>query len=86
MEEIVICEIDKDVIEVSKKFLPTLACGYDDPRVSVKVREQKLKFWCNLTIPLPQNLFLYNSGSMTMYISYLQLYFHIDNGRSKVYG
>jgi len=39
VEEIVICEIDKDVIEVSKKFLPTLACGYDDPRVSVKIMD-----------------------------------------------
>mmetsp|Transcript_20440 Transcript_20440/g.29136 ORF Transcript_20440/g.29136 Transcript_20440/m.29136 type:complete len:316 (-) Transcript_20440:1160-2107(-) len=39
VEEIVICEIDKDVIEVSKKYLPSLACGYDDPRVTVKIMD-----------------------------------------------
>jgi spermidine synthase len=37
--EMVICELDKDVIEVSKKYLPTLAVGYDDPRVTVKVMD-----------------------------------------------
>eukprot|EP00977_Amphora_coffeiformis_P005386 scaffold1147_cov172-Amphora_coffeaeformis.AAC.15 len=39
VEEIVICELDKDVIEVSKKYLPSLACGYDDPRVQVKIMD-----------------------------------------------
>eukprot|EP00591_Stephanopyxis_turris_P009879 CAMPEP_0195529380 /NCGR_PEP_ID=MMETSP0794_2-20130614/31887_1 /TAXON_ID=515487 /ORGANISM="Stephanopyxis turris, Strain CCMP 815" /LENGTH=303 /DNA_ID=CAMNT_0040660675 /DNA_START=111 /DNA_END=1022 /DNA_ORIENTATION=+ len=39
VEEIVICEIDKDVIEVSKKYLPGLACGYSDPRVTVKIMD-----------------------------------------------
>lgn len=39
VEEIVICEIDKDVIDVSKKYLPTLAKGYDDPRVKVHVMD-----------------------------------------------
>ena len=39
VEEIVICEIDKDVIEVSKKYLPSLAKGYDDPRVTVHVMD-----------------------------------------------
>jgi spermidine synthase len=37
VEEIIICEIDKDVIEVSKKYLPNLAKGFDDPRVQVKI-------------------------------------------------
>lgn len=37
VEEIVICEIDKDVIEVSKKYLPKLAVGFDDPRVIVNI-------------------------------------------------
>ena len=37
VEQIVICEIDKDVIDVSKKYLPTLAQGYNDPRVTVYV-------------------------------------------------
>ncbi|EEC43311.1 spermine/spermidine synthase [Phaeodactylum tricornutum CCAP 1055/1] len=39
VEEIVICEIDKDVIEVSKKFLPSLAQGFDDARVKVHVMD-----------------------------------------------
>eukprot|EP00594_Rhizosolenia_setigera_P019120 CAMPEP_0178978242 /NCGR_PEP_ID=MMETSP0789-20121207/25031_1 /TAXON_ID=3005 /ORGANISM="Rhizosolenia setigera, Strain CCMP 1694" /LENGTH=293 /DNA_ID=CAMNT_0020667921 /DNA_START=100 /DNA_END=981 /DNA_ORIENTATION=+ len=39
VEEIIICEIDKDVIDVSKKFLPTLAKGFDDPRVQVKIMD-----------------------------------------------
>lgn len=33
------CEIDEDVIEVSKQFLPTMACGFDDPRVTVHVED-----------------------------------------------
>ena len=37
VEYIVECEIDKGVIDVSKKHLPTLAKGYDDPRVKVHV-------------------------------------------------
>lgn len=39
VEEIVICEIDKDVIEVSKKYLPSLAKGYEDPRVKTFVMD-----------------------------------------------
>jgi len=34
VEEITICEIDKMVIDVSKKYLPELAKGFDDPRVT----------------------------------------------------
>lgn len=37
VEEIVICEIDKMVIDVSKKWLPHMAAGYDDPRVKVNI-------------------------------------------------
>jgi spermidine synthase len=37
----VICEIDADVIDVSKKYLPGLAKGYDDPRVKVFVMDGK---------------------------------------------
>jgi len=33
------CEIDPEVIEVSKKFLPGLACGFDDPRVAVHIED-----------------------------------------------
>ncbi len=31
------CEIDEDVIRVSKAFLPGLACGFDDPRIEVHI-------------------------------------------------
>ena len=39
VQEIVICEIDQGVIDVSKKYLPGLAKGYDDPRVTVHVMD-----------------------------------------------
>jgi len=51
IEEITICEIDKMVIEVSKKYIPVTACGYDDPRVKIHcgdgaafMRERKAEF------------------------------------------
>lgn len=37
VEDIVICEIDKDVIEASKKYLPKLSQGFNDPRVKVHI-------------------------------------------------
>lgn len=39
VEEIVICELDQGVIDVSKKYLPSLAKGYDDPRVTVHIKD-----------------------------------------------
>ena len=39
VEEIVICELDQGVIDASKKYLPSLAKGYDDPRVKVHVMD-----------------------------------------------
>lgn len=39
VKEIFICEIDEDVIIYSKKYLPSLAKGFDDPRVSVKIMD-----------------------------------------------
>lgn len=39
VEEIVICEIDEGVIDASKKYLPSLAKGYDDPRVTVHIMD-----------------------------------------------
>nr|WP_319493135.1 polyamine aminopropyltransferase [uncultured Desulfobacter sp.] len=33
------CEIDEEVIEVSKQFLPSMACGFDDPRVTVHIKD-----------------------------------------------
>ena len=31
------CEIDEEVINVAKEFLPDIACGFDDPRVYVHI-------------------------------------------------
>lgn len=39
VEEIVICEIDGDVIKYSKQYLPSLAKGFEDPRVTVHVMD-----------------------------------------------
>ena len=39
VEEIVECEIDEGVILASKKYLPSLSCGYDDPRVRVEIAD-----------------------------------------------
>jgi spermidine synthase len=39
LERIEICEIDERVIEVSKKYLPSMAVGYQDPRVVVHLRD-----------------------------------------------
>ncbi|KAL7469423.1 hypothetical protein ACHAXS_013271 [Conticribra weissflogii] len=38
VEEIVICELDEDVIRISKEYLPFLARGFDDPRVTVRIK------------------------------------------------
>ena len=37
IQEIVICELDQEVIHVSKKYLPSLAKGFDNPRVMVHI-------------------------------------------------
>jgi spermidine synthase len=37
VKEIVICELDQRVVDVAKQFLPALACGFDDARVSLHV-------------------------------------------------
>ena len=34
-----ICEIDADVIDAAKKFLPELSCGYNDPRVNINIAD-----------------------------------------------
>ncbi|MDD9305037.1 MAG: spermidine synthase [Desulfobacter sp.] len=36
------CEIDPEVMRVSKQFLPALACGFDDPRVQIHIRDGNL--------------------------------------------
>lgn len=40
-----ICEIDAEVIRAAREFLPSLACGYDDPRVTIHVDDGS-KFVC----------------------------------------
>jgi len=42
VKEIFICELDEDVIKYSKQYLPSLAKGYDDPRVTTKVMDGAL--------------------------------------------
>lgn len=42
VKEIDICEIDEGVINVSKKFLPSMACGFSDQRVSVHIMDGSL--------------------------------------------
>jgi len=37
--QIVICELDQDVIDVSKRYLPFMAVGFTDPRVTVRVMD-----------------------------------------------
>ena len=39
VEKVVLCEIDGMVIDVSKKFLPSVSCALDDPRVEIKVED-----------------------------------------------
>lgn len=36
VEKVYFIEIDEEVINVSKKFFPKVACGVDDPRVEIK--------------------------------------------------
>lgn len=37
IEKIILCEIDGDVVEASKRFFPEVACGLDDPRVEIRI-------------------------------------------------
>ncbi len=39
VEQIDFCEIDEQVIHVSKQFFPGMACGFDDPRVHVYIED-----------------------------------------------
>lgn len=39
IRQIDICEIDAMVIEACQRFIPSLACGYQDPRVTVHVAD-----------------------------------------------
>lgn len=42
VEEIDICEIDEEVINASRKFIPSTACGFDDPRVKIHIADGSL--------------------------------------------
>lgn len=35
IKEVHLVEIDKEVIEISKEFFPSVSCGYSDPRVKI---------------------------------------------------
>ena len=39
VEEIDICEIDEEVINASRTFIPSTGCGFDDPRVTIHIAD-----------------------------------------------
>jgi len=39
VEKVVLCEIDGMVIEACKKYLPTISCGLDNPKVEIVVQD-----------------------------------------------
>ena len=39
VEKVVLCEIDGMVIDACKKYLPTIACGLDNPKVEILVQD-----------------------------------------------
>lgn len=39
VEKVYFVEIDEEVINISKRFFPTVACGIDDPRVEIKIMD-----------------------------------------------
>ena len=39
VEKVYFVEIDEEVINVSKKFFPTVSCGIDDPRVEIQIMD-----------------------------------------------
>lgn len=39
VKKAVLCEIDSQVIEMSKKYLPSLSCSFDDHRVEVNIQD-----------------------------------------------
>lgn len=39
VEEIDICEIDEEVINAVRRFIPSTACGFDDPRVKIHIAD-----------------------------------------------
>ncbi len=39
VKEIVLCEIDKAVIDVSREYLPSIACCFDNPKVQIVIED-----------------------------------------------
>lgn len=39
VEEVVLCELDEKVIEVSKRFLPKMAMGFSHPKVKICIKD-----------------------------------------------
>ncbi|GFR94714.1 spermidine synthase [Elysia marginata] len=39
IEEVHMCEIDERVIEVSKQFLPNMACSFSNPKLSLHIKD-----------------------------------------------
>jgi spermidine synthase len=37
VKDVDFCEIDEEVIRVSRQFLPSLACGFDDSRINIHI-------------------------------------------------
>ena len=37
VEHIDICEIDEEVINATRRFIPSTGCGFDDPRVTINI-------------------------------------------------
>ncbi|CAG8524607.1 7445_t:CDS:2 [Funneliformis caledonium] len=37
VKEVILCEIDESVIRLSKKYLPKMAIGFDDPKVTIHI-------------------------------------------------
>lgn len=37
IEEIILCDIDEEVVNVSRRYFPRIACGLDDPRVTIRI-------------------------------------------------
>ncbi|MHB9139511.1 MAG: polyamine aminopropyltransferase [Victivallaceae bacterium] len=39
VEKIDICEIDEEVINAARRFIPSTGCGFDDPRVTIHIAD-----------------------------------------------
>uniref|UniRef100_A0A2P2HXJ7 Spermidine synthase-like n=1 Tax=Hirondellea gigas TaxID=1518452 RepID=A0A2P2HXJ7_9CRUS len=46
VKSIVMCEIDEEVVNACKEHIPSLACGFDDPRLTLHIGDG-LEFLCS---------------------------------------